>query len=114
MTFFIVSAEGCSTDGEVRLVDGPSDREGTVQVCVGGAWGTIHHNSWGSQDATVVCRQLGHSVKGEYYNGNSFPFILNTLIMMQDPTQQPTIILTMTLVQLASSLYSVLGMRLNY
>ena len=79
VTVSIVFAEGCSTNGEVRLVDGPSDREGTVQVCVGGAWGTIHDSNWGSQDATVVCRQLGHSVKGEYYNinynKNGSPFI---------------------------------------
>ena len=56
--------ESCSANGEVRLVDGPSDREGTVQVCVGGAWGTIYAYRWGSADAVVVCRQLGHSVKG--------------------------------------------------
>ena len=60
-----VLLESCSSEGEVRLT-GSTKGGGTVEVCLGGAWGTIHDSYWGSPDATVVCRQLGYSVKGTH------------------------------------------------
>ena len=48
------------------------DREGLVEVCVNGAWGTIcldlFGESWGSTEAGVVCRQLGYALEGSYNN----------------------------------------------
>lgn len=50
----------CQT-GAVRLSGGS---EGRVEVCVKGQWGTVCADSWGQQEAHVVCRQLGYSGKG--------------------------------------------------
>ena len=55
----------CS-DSEVRLVDGSTPNEGRVEVCINQAWGTICGDSyWGSDDASVVCGQLGYLQGGE-------------------------------------------------
>ena len=51
-------------DGDVRLVGGVTHNEGTVEVCLNNAWGTICHNFWSSVDASVVCGQLGYQPTG--------------------------------------------------
>ena len=55
---------GCYDD-TVRLV-GPSDSEGTVEVCVNNLWGLIGDGGWDDADAVVVCRQLGLPTGGMY------------------------------------------------
>lgn len=51
-------------NGDLRLQDGPSEREGRVEICMNGIWGSICDNLWDDVDATVVCRQLGFSDQG--------------------------------------------------
>ncbi len=44
----------CAADSEIRLVGGSTDREGQVEVCVGGRqWRTV---CTGSQDLVVLAR----------------------------------------------------------
>ena len=51
---------------DVYYYDGDPDRliRGRVEVCVGGAWGTVCDYSWDNRDASVVCSQLGFSRYG--------------------------------------------------
>ena len=53
-------------DGSIRLIGSSfSAREGRVEICVEGRWGTICDSSWDSRDAAVVCRQLGYPSLGK-------------------------------------------------
>ena len=53
-------------EGEVRLVGGDTDSEGTIEVCTNSVWGLITDAGWDENDAHVVCRQLNLPVNGMY------------------------------------------------
>ena len=47
-------------DGDVHLVGGVSQYQGRVEVCLNRAWGTVcASSSWGSQEAKIICNQIG-------------------------------------------------------
>ena len=59
----------CTTNGDLRLVGGTNQYQGRVEICYNGQWGTICDDSWGTSDARVACRQLGHSRVGRLFLG---------------------------------------------
>ena len=60
---------GCR-NGAVRLIGGQSNAEGTVEICVGGVWGSVCDDSWGAyrENVAVVCQQLGFQGTSERIN----------------------------------------------
>ena len=66
--FFFIAAQTCNstTNGALRLVGGTAITEGRVEICNSNVWGTVCDDSWGTNDAVVVCRQLGFVSTGSY------------------------------------------------
>ena len=60
-------SSGCG-DGEIRLVGGSNPLEGRVEVCINRAWGTVCDDGFSSEDATVICNQLGEPYESEFDN----------------------------------------------
>lgn len=70
-------------DGDIRLVGGSTALEGRVEVCFNDAWGAICDNSFGSEEASVACSQLGFQRAGECFDRFNFIHESHNLILIQ-------------------------------
>ncbi len=59
MVVILEPSETCQA-GDIRLVGGQIEQEGTVEVCYDGTWGTVCRNGWNNIDAYIVCKTLGY------------------------------------------------------
>ena len=51
-------------NGDIRLANGSSEREGRVEMCYDNVYGTVCDDGWGLLDAQVVCRYLNFTDAG--------------------------------------------------
>ena len=51
----------CTNNGQIRLINGSNNASGRVEVCLGDSWGTVCDDGWDSNEATIVCRELGYN-----------------------------------------------------
>ena len=116
-SFTLLLVDNC-TDGQVRLIGGTREAEGTVEVCYNGLWGSICHASWGTSDARVVCRQLGYLTAGKitvlccvYKQSN---IVLDIVFSLQvlSATTMPTLV--KEVVRYISMLYIVVVVKLRF
>ena len=57
----------CSTvcvQSSVRIIGGPNNRTGRIEICFNNRWNTICDGGWGNVDAGVACRQVGFQQQG--------------------------------------------------
>ena len=69
------------TNYNVRLVQGPDQYAGTLQVYFNGVWGTVCVDSFTDAAASVICKQLG------YMNGSVYlasPLSVSGVIWLDD------------------------------
>ena len=79
------TANSCSFDGEIKLVnqnstytdDGQYVLGGRVEVCFNGTLHSVCTEGWDDSDAQVVCNYLGYS-----YYGNSRLLYIHTMLIL--------------------------------
>ena len=64
---FVCSLDAVCSSNAIRLIGGPNNSSGIVQICYNSLWGLIAEPGWSDANAAVVCRQLQLSDEGNCY-----------------------------------------------
>jgi hypothetical protein len=81
----ICSNSSVSFNDTLRLVGGTAPYEGRVEVLNAGRWGTVCDDEWTTNEASVVCRQLGYmgsittAVKRAYFGEGNGPIWMDNV-----------------------------------
>ena len=54
-----------------------------MEVCINDQWGTVCDDSWGTTDATIVCKQLGYAYTGSECKSEMRADLLCPLFLLQ-------------------------------
>ena len=57
-SFYVIYIVGIN--GTIQLIGGSTSRQGRVEIWYNSRWNTVCDDSWGINDANVVCQQLGY------------------------------------------------------
>ena len=63
LTVFHIDAQ--YKNGDIRLIGGSYPWEGRLEIYLTEEWGTVTDSQWTSEDAQVVCREMGYFKPGE-------------------------------------------------
>lgn len=79
----LLDSNATCNNGDVRLFGGATNYEGTIELCLGGVWGSICHFGWDINDANVICSQLDFSEAGNmpvyaaFFGQSSGPILIS-------------------------------------
>jgi len=71
--FLLVIVFTSGAELPVRLVVGPSPREGRLEIHHSGRWGTVCNDGFRNTEARVVCYMLGYGYVGHYISNYRLP-----------------------------------------
>ena len=60
-----------------------------MEICINNAWGTICGNTFSSEEAQVICRQLGHPSEGKIFEENYLVIFWSHLTKLRLEGYQP-------------------------
>ena len=60
----------------MRLVDGSTEYDGRVEICINQVWGSICSYNWDYREVSIVCKQLGYNNNYVHTMYSLFIFVL--------------------------------------
>ena len=70
----------------MRLVGGLTNREGRVEVCLDGRWGTVCGEGWGDTEAGLVCSTMGFPAQSKHISQTIHTIATYIPLLLTDST----------------------------
>ena len=70
----------------MRLVGGLTNREGRVEVCLDGRWGTVCGEGWGETEAGLVCSTMGFPARSKHISQTIHTIATYIPLLLTDST----------------------------